>query len=150
MDKIRFSVTGQSDDFTRLYNWGRGFVGELLDVSFEGDKALNMALVYCADYAVSVSGDAGMTVEQLGACSFIKFYTITWSDAARATGQGTATVTLVHPDYPDEPAYVRLTLGAFANRSTQVHKASDVQPGDDFGQRQMIMQEMAHAMMRTV
>lgn len=150
MDKIRFSVTGQSEDFSRLYSWRGGFTGELMEVSFEGDKALIMALVCLANYAVSVSGDASMKVEKLGATSYIKCHTITWNDAAKATGQGAATVMLVHPDHPDEPAYVRLTLGAFASKSTQVHKASGAQPGDLLGQRQMIGQEMAHAMLETI
>lgn len=69
------------------------------------------------DYKLTIEGDATLEHNAVPDDCHMNFYTVKWSDEARSSGTGRATVKMVHPDFPDAPHLFELTLGGFHLRA---------------------------------
>lgn len=141
MDKIRLSLSG-SPDFLRQYNWRKGFHGGKMSISFPAAKELSLFLVSMRAYALSVEGDATLTVHDVE-MEGMRHHTISWTDAAKHRGTGTATVTMVNPDSPAEPYTYTLTVGDFSvvDHSDRSGDADSLDPVDVRGALAMMSHE---------
>lgn len=99
------------------------------------------------DYKLTIEGDATLEHNAVPDDCHMNFYTVKWSDEARPSGTGRATVKMVHPDFPDAPHLFELTLGGFHLRARTDQWMGDQigSPADLLWAQEFLRQEALHA-----
>lgn len=150
MDKLRLSLLGGHEDFTRLYQDWPGFHNMEMPISLPGKEVLMLFLVSSTNYEMTIEGDALLKKaedERLMSLGFHHF-DVRWTEEAKAKNTGTAVVKLIHPDLIDEPLLLKLSLGEFSCGATKPVKEKAKQERSPLANRlfaeRMMMSEMGY------
>ena len=143
MDKLRLSLMGP--DFARLYSGKSGFNGGRENISFPSNRPLLLMFVAQRQYQVTIEGDATIVLDDEMDERYGRLFSVNWADSAKRNAAGTATLTIVNPDMPEQPFVFALSLGAFAYQPVMLARQPVVELEHGAEVAQMLLTEQHHS-----